>query len=222
MENVRPDSRKLDPVMAPDAIDSPMRLVSLPLDELTNQAAPLVRCLFLNGGELFGMRLNRSLTNAIPLIGPLVGEVKNSDSGEELTDQPIVGWPSRSGSRRYASKRPTVMPLIDLSQPTDADGRPIQHEGGRPMLASQVGSSPSTNCSSTGTPKSNRFPRRRATLQKLSDFARKSVSNLSVKTTAVESPSRTAASRSNTVEKLRPCAPKNSPSNRKTSTRFTR
>jgi hypothetical protein len=39
MENVRPDSRKLDPVMAPDAIDSPMRLVSLPLDELTNQAA---------------------------------------------------------------------------------------------------------------------------------------------------------------------------------------
>lgn len=36
MENVRPDSQKLTHLKAPDPIDSPMRVVSLPLHQLQN------------------------------------------------------------------------------------------------------------------------------------------------------------------------------------------
>jgi len=270
MENVRQDSHKLAHLTAPDSIGSPMRVVSLPLHQLENSQGE-------TPGPMSVLEWRRTVWFAVQSIRDQSNNPINqppcrrspskisqhtstdSDSGEELTDQSIIGHPSRHGLRRYASKRPTVMPLIDLSQPADADGRPIQFEGGRPQLLSQSNKpkkrmmaapdieqrhreamrrlqaeatehliyaewEAATHHRSTPQfeqPKLNRLPTRRATLRKLSDLARKSVSNLSVRTTAVESPPKPpVASCSNTVEKSRSSTPKKSCS-RKGSTRFT-
>lgn len=153
----------------------------------------------------------------------------SSDSGDELLDGPGVSRHHTTG------RKPTTLPLIDLSQPTDADGRPIQFEDGRAKLVAQ--SHQPKKQMMTAPPdieqrhreairrlqaeateqliyaeweanhqrctpqldnsaKLHRFPSKRAPLQKLSDFARRSVSNFSVsnKTTAVESPPRTFTS----------------------------
>ncbi|KNZ61196.1 hypothetical protein VP01_1438g3 [Puccinia sorghi] len=307
MENVRPDSQKLTHLKAPDPIDSPMRVVSLPLHQLQNSQGETpgpMSVLEWRRAVWYAVQSIRDQTNPIILIttfsscptylrpsiniidfssppdlrtskkklriNPLVEEdrkflmadtlitlFQNSDSGEEVTDNSIIGRPSRHGLRRYTSKKPTVMPLIDLTQPTDADGRPIQFEGGRPQLLSQSNKpkkrmmaapdieqrhreamrrlqaeatehliyaewEAAAHHQSTPQfeqPKLNRLPTRRATLRKLSDFARKSVSNLSVRTTAVSSPP-PVASCSNTVDKSRSSTPKKS-SSRKGSTRLT-
>lgn len=267
MENVRPDSQKLTHLKAPDPIDSPMRVVSLPLHQLQNSQGE-------TPGPMSVLEWRRAVWYAVQSIRDQTNPINqspcrrrpsqiskhtstNSDSGEEVTDNSIIGRPSRHGLRRYTSKKPTVMPLIDLTQPTDADGRPIQFEGGRPQLLSQSNKpkkrmmaapdieqrhreamrrlqaeatehliyaewEAAAHHQSTPQfeqPKLNRLPTRRATLRKLSDFARKSVSNLSVRTTAVSSPP-PVASCSNTVDKSRSSTPKKS-SSRKGSTRLT-
>ncbi|KAI7951395.1 hypothetical protein MJO28_007079 [Puccinia striiformis f. sp. tritici] len=185
----------------------------------------------------------------------------DSDSVEELTDKPSIGRPSRAGSRLYPVKRPILMPLIDLSQPTDADGRPIQFEGGRARLVSQSNkpkkrmmaapdieqrhreamrrlqaeatehliyaeweASHQRPAPQSSQPKLQRVPSRQAPLRRLSNFARKSVSNLSVRTTTGGgSPSRTLGSGSNTIDKSRSHSALKTPESnkQKNPTRFT-
>ncbi|KAA1072304.1 hypothetical protein PGT21_032154 [Puccinia graminis f. sp. tritici] len=264
MENVRPDSRQLDPVMAPCSIDSPMAVVGLPLHELNNQGETPGAMSVLEWRRAVWFEVQSIHDQSHPISQPPCRRSPSSISkhtstisdSEDLTDKPTIGRPSRPSSRQR--KRLTAMPLIDLSQPTDADGRPIQFEGGRAKLVSQPNKPKKRMMAAPDLeqrhreamrrlqaeatehliyaeweaahqrsnphfepPKLNRMPSRRAPLQKLSDFARKSVSNLSVRTTMVESPSRTVASRSNTIDKSRSIAPKNPECSRKSSTRFT-
>ncbi|WAR56344.1 hypothetical protein PtB15_7B192 [Puccinia triticina] len=263
MENVRPDSRKPDPAMAPS--DSPVGIVSLPLHELNNQGeapGPMSvlewrRAVWFEVQSIQDHPITQAPCRRTP--SRVSRHTSTNSDSEDLTDKPNIGRPSRPSSRHR--KRLTTMPLIDLSQPTDADGRPIQFEGGRAQLVSQSNkpkkqmmAAPAdieqrhreamrrlqaeatehlifaeweaAHQRNNNTPQCDqinlhRAPSQRAPFQKLSDFARKSVSNLSLRTTIIESPSRTVASRSNTIDRSRSSAPKTPEGSRKNSTRFT-
>ncbi|KAI9622744.1 hypothetical protein H4Q26_015026 [Puccinia striiformis f. sp. tritici PST-130] len=254
MEHVRPDSQQPEPVMTPASIDDlPMGVVSLPLHELNQQGEAPGPMSILEWRRVVWFEVQSMQDQSYPINQQTQPSCHrspsriskdtstDSDSVEELTDKPSIGRPSRAGSRLYPVKRPILMPLIDLSQPTDADGRPIQFEGGRARLVSQSNkpkkrmmaapdieqrhreamrrlqaeatehliyaeweASHQRPAPQSSQPKLQRVPSRQAPLRRLSNFARKSVSNLSVRTTTGGgSPSRTLGSGSNTIDKSR-------------------